>query len=445
MLLSLSVLNVAKVRRFLVCLFILVFSCCVRAALSPAPISLEQVLALTAKNSPQRAASILQEAVAQQSIEIARANYYPSLTAGAIDTVGSPEVIDLDTPMAFPYRGGSGAGITAEQIIWDFGRTSHQVQAAKYALKYQQENTTIITLQVQQLALKTYYECMNDVTQQQVWRKLSQISDVITNQAKHFVNTGQVSIVDKYLSETETEEARTLEAYYQKKADEVSVKLAAIMSIAPHTFSCPMLSLSFEQLPAIQPSLDENPLVKSAKININVAQEQLNSEKAQFHPKIVAEATGGRLTMSGVETNPAYGVGVGVVLPLVDFAVTSKINQDVAKLQENKETLQAQKQQVQEVNAAFDEMIYASDVRLQHLRIERKLGGEAFNAAKDRYFSLQGNLLDLRAAYRNLARVEVDMINTQSQLLAATGGKALFNGIVPNRISTGAQAPPHIP
>jgi len=81
-----------------------------------------------------------------------------------------------------------------------------------------------------------------------------------------------------------------------------------------------------------------------------------------------------------------------------------------------------------EVNAKYDEIIDASKARIEHLEREEKLAREGFAVAKNRYFKLQGNLVDLRDALRNLGRIETDMKDTQANLLEATGAKDLLNG-----------------
>ncbi len=44
--------------------------------------------------------------------------------------------------------------------------------------------------------------------------RLTHESGIITKEAQHFVDTGQVSIVDKYLSKAQTEEAQTAQAFF---------------------------------------------------------------------------------------------------------------------------------------------------------------------------------------------------------------------------------------
>ncbi len=56
------------------------------------------------------------------------------------------------------------------------------------------------------------------------------------------------------------------------------------------------------------------------------------------------------------------------------------------------------------------------------------LANKAFSAAKTRYFSFEGNLVDLRDAFTNLARTENEINETRAELLQASGAKILING-----------------
>ena len=67
-------------------------------------------------------------------------------------------------------------------------------------------------------------------------------------------------------------------------------------------------------------------------------------------------------------------------------------------------------------------------MKLRHLVYELDLGNEAFTVAKKRYFSLEGNLIDLRDAFKNLSRVRTEIEETTAKLFQATGAKVLLNG-----------------
>ncbi len=396
-----------------------------------APMSLLEVLQLAAKNSPQLSASLLNELAAQKSVDIARAPYFPSAGVGAIDSTGFPgssSNLNIGGLMESPYRSGFSAGLVAQQTIWDFGRTSHNVAAAQYQTQFEHANTKVNEYQVKALALKVYYACSDYKTQEHIWTQLSHESALITQQAINFVNTGQVSIVDKYLAQTETQEAYTAQAFFKQRIQDSTKTLAIIMGVPETSFSCPMLPHTTVGLPNFNTNMHDNPMVSRAADSIQIAEEQLKSEKAQFYPKIVADASLGSMQNTHFVDKQSYAVGIGVVIPIVDVASSEGIKRDEILVSKHRQELYAEQQRVAEQNATYDETIKAFTIRLSQLKTELNLANMAYITAKNRYFSMQGNLIDLRDAYRNLVQVQSDIIDTRVQILQASGEKALFNG-----------------
>ena len=169
-------------------------------------ISIDKVLELAAINSPKLSVSRFQELAAKKSVAIARSNYYPTLSFEAMDSTGFPASsagMGITGLMDSPYRSGISGGIVAQQTIYDFGRTYHDVEASKREVEFSKQDTRVTLYQVKQLALQTYYECSFFRTQQDTWGFLAHESGIITKEAQHFVDTGQVSIVDRYLSKAQ--------------------------------------------------------------------------------------------------------------------------------------------------------------------------------------------------------------------------------------------------
>lgn len=145
-------------------------------------------------------------------------------------------------------------------------------------------------------------------------------------------------------------------------------------------------------------------------------------------PKIVAVASAGGMEGTHLVKNTDYSAGIGVTLPLFDLTVRAKVQHATAVAHAKDREVCAQKLFLEEENAKYDRIIRSSEVRLQHLDNELTLANKAFKVAKIRYFTLEGDLIDLRDAFRNLSRVETDLENTRTLLLQALGSKALLNG-----------------
>jgi outer membrane protein len=397
------------------------------------PLSLDEAMHLAEINSPSLSAAEFNEIAAKKSIDIARAAYYPTINAEAIDSVGFPgssNVLGIEGLMGSPFRKGVAGGIVAQQIIWDFGRTFYSVETAKHEAESTHQNTRVTVYQVKQFTLQLYYECSKFRTLRDDWSNLSKESAIITKEALHFVNTGQVSIVDKYLSKAETERAITAEVFFAEQMHQAINQLAVLMGISSNTFTCPRLSNRLTSTLNPNTPIDQSPFLWRAVADANAAQAKLEEAKAGFMPKIVAVASTGDMEKTNPKTikKTEYAAGIGITLPLFNLEVRGNIQRAAALAVGKNQEVCAQKLFLEETNAKYDRLICSSEVRLHHLSYQFQLAKKAFKVAKERYFTLEGNLIDLREAFRDLSEVETDIENTRTLLLQAKGSKALLNG-----------------
>lgn len=422
-----------KIRFTLLFIFLSVFYLPSTTAYERKPISVDYAMHMAEMHSPSLSVAEFNEIAAIKSIDVARAPYFPLINAETLVSSGFPgseSALGITGLIGSPFRKGAAGGAVAEQIIFDFGRTYFNVEAAKHEAESSHQTTRVTAYQVKQLTLQIYYECTKFRTLRDVWAGLSKKSAVITKEAQHFVNTGQVSIVDRYLSRAETEEALTAKAFFGEQMERATRELAILMGVPSNTFTCPRTPN------ALTPSLDPNtpmnqsPFLWRAAAEANAAQARVMKEKSGLMPKIVAMSSVGDVEDTHLRKNPhqPYSAGLGIVIPLFDYEVNSKIKRAAALAMAKNQEINAQKLFLEEENAKYDRLIYSSEVRLKHLSIELKIARKAFKVAKDRYFTLEGNLIDLRDAFRNLMRVETDVENTRALVLQAKGSKALLNG-----------------
>lgn len=394
-------------------------------------LSVDEVMRLTELNSPKLSANRFYELAAYKSVDVARSNYFPTLNFEAIDSVGFPasNPVGVTGLMDSPYREGLAGGLVTKQIVYDFGRTFYDVQAACHETEFARQNTRVTLYQIKQLALRAFYECTFYNTQRLKWENLAKESAIITREATRFVDTGQRSIVDRYLSKAQTEEAQTAQAFYQAKLNEAVKRLAVIMAVPVDGFTCPILPKVLT--PSLNPNqgYENSPLLARAVASSRIAKSRLQQEKAQLHPKIVAMASlGGMDKARLIGEKKDVAAGIGLIFPLVDLHASSEVQRAQALVTAKAREVEAERQYLGEANTQYDEIIQSSLVKLNHLRYEYELAVKGFRSAKDRYFALEGDLIDLREAWRNLARVEIEVDQTRVQYLQASGSKALLNG-----------------
>jgi outer membrane protein len=396
-------------------------------------LKLAYVLAMAEANSKQLSAAKLQEIVAQKSYDIAMAGYYPKVNLESIYTrgfAGSSGDLGITGVMGSPYRdGGIASGASARQIIWDFGQTSRSVEASSYEAEVARQDTKVTLSQVKLLALQKFYECSLFQSQYKLWESLGQESAEITKEVEHFVNTGQYSIVDKYLSQAETQHTLSAKAFYSEHLKRVKRELAIIMGVNGEKFSCPMLP-HITHLPTTAGStIEASPIILQAGANANLAQKQAKAEEAKAYPQVIAVASYGHIHKARVVEKKRYAAGIGLNFPILDATTSAQIKKAQAVAMARSKEVESARQYIEETNATYDENIQATLVLLKQLATELKIVNDGFTTAKKRYYNFEGTLIDLREAFRNLVRVKTAIEDSRAKILELKGAKALLNGI----------------
>jgi hypothetical protein len=80
------------------------------------------------------------------------------------------------------------------------------------------------------------------------------------------------------------------------------------------------------------------------------------------------------------------------------------------------------------MNAKYDTIINSSGVRLERLKHELQLARAGFDVAKKRYFRMEGPIIDVREAFKDLAKASVDTEDANANILKGQGSKELLNG-----------------
>ncbi|MFI5345496.1 MAG: TolC family protein [Elusimicrobiota bacterium] len=405
--------------------------CAVPYARAGHEMTLAEVLSQAEQNSPRLKAARLQEKAAHEGVGVARSAYSPSIAAEGVDSWGFPGssgALGVGGLMGSPYRSGAAGGLLATDTLFDFGRTYSAVKTAEISERLQREGFSVDKYSVDLDVLRTFYACSRFRSEHEIWDGLHGEIELVAKEVVKYVDTGQRSIVDKYLAQAQVEEARTNRNYFKSRMNSTASRLALLTGSAEEGLSCPALPSLAEPVP-LYPTGEVNPYIVRSQTEVDLAKTRLDVAKEDYLPKIVGVASVGGAERVRLVSRVDYSGGLGIVLPLFDgFGTVHRVGQARAALDAKSQELGAVKLQMDEANARYDEIIDASKARIEHLEREQKLAEDGFKVAKGRYFKFQGTLVDLRDALRNLGRIATDMRDTQANLLEAEGSKALLNG-----------------
>jgi outer membrane protein TolC len=406
-----------------------------RATLAVSELTLRQALDQAQSYSPDLKASGARESQAKSSVGIAESKYYPQIEAQAVDSSGFPgssSYLDTGGLLGSPFRSGFGAGVVFTETLYDFGRTSNQVESLEHQAESRKQDTELTRYRVNQETIEAFFNCSLNRSQKETWKQLEHSADVVEHEVNQFVQTGQRSIVDRYLAETQKEEARTAVADYQTREEISKKRLAIIMGIpmglpSSESFNCPLLpnqdGFGLTAPPAT------NPLIARAEADLKSVQSELAGAKSENLPNLVGMGSAGYLQDQRLVNRSDYSLGIGISIPLFEgFRIQDNVNRTAAQVQEKDYALQASRQLLDNLNEQYDETILSSESRLAHLGPELALANQAFDLAKKRYFEFQGDLLDVRTALTNLTRVLIDENTTRARYLQAKESKEVLNG-----------------
>lgn len=399
---------------------------------TPPEITLRDLLKRAADVSPQIQSSRMKDVASQHRIEIARAGYMPTVNVEAVESTGFPGSVahlGISGLLASPYRSGAAAGVSANIPIWDFGRTTNSVEAAKHDALSQQEDTNYTRYRIYQTSLELFYDCALDKDLKDTWTELAGGARLVRDFINGFVKTGQRSIVERYLIESQMEHAQTQVAIFSEREKVQIREIGLLTGMAPESFSCPSLPTEEQAVAVFHGTPQGNPIISQASEALLAAKSRVDQAKADFMPRLVATADAGIMQDQRLVDPNYYALGVAVILPVFEgFSTVNKVGEANALASSAERELEARKLEIADLNTRYDKIIESTRTGIRLLKEEYELAKKGFELAKSRYFSLQGGVVDVRDAFDNLTRTQTNLISTQAQYLQAMGAKAVLNG-----------------
>jgi outer membrane protein TolC len=393
--------------------------------------NLLSVLNLAEKQSPRLKAEHYQQDAAGERIRMQKSGYYPELSAAAIASTGDPgsfAMMGVDGNISAKDRLGAGAGLVLKQDVWDFGRTQGAVHQAEAERDLSVRETALIRLDVDREVLQTYLQCSYLKAEVKDAHEVANLAHLLSRETDRFVRSGQRSIIERYLVDAEAKAADTRIAEMDARVQVIEKRLA-VEAGASQALHCQNLSDLEKDWRKLESGSGPVPGVEAQKTRIAVAESRLDRAKAEEHPEILALASGGYFDNRATRDRMNYAAGVGISFPLFEgFRIDAGVQNQKAELMAARSGLDAYRQLLASHNAQYDEQIRALEVRLQSLEEENKLAERAFALARKRYLSLQGTMVDLREAIKNMERVMESLTVTSRDRLLARGERALLNG-----------------
>lgn len=396
-----------------------------------AEMSVEEVLRAAEKVSPDLKAAAAREAQAQDAVELGRSAYFPTLDAQGVQSwgfAGSNGALGLGGLMSSPFRSGPTGGLVSKMTLFDLSR-GHGVDASRSRLEAARAQTRVARYTLDQAALRVYFDAVRDRGQMEAWREVGAEIAKVVKDVDRLVRTGQHSPVERLLIGDQADDAEMTAAAYAERYRIALRRLALLTALPEDGLACPApASLSESALAAITPGT-ASPAVERAEAEAAAAKSAAEQAFAENYPTVTALGSVGGMEKVRLVQRIDYSAGVGISLPLFEgFRTRSRASAARNASAERDFAALGARLELDEADAAYDEVMASSRVKLAYLDRELEAAQRTLELAKQRYLSFEGPLVDVRESIRNLARVRAQRNDAKVDLLLALGAKAVLHG-----------------
>ena len=406
-------------------------------------LSMRDALVLAEDFSPDLKVARQREAAAEKNIAINEAYLYPTLDAGGVATAGFPGFNgqmsvagpgynnDLGTQGMYssPYAKTPAGGLVSQFDLLDL-KVPYRIKAARYRWQAEKARTEIARYKVDWDALKYYFHCVRERSTHEIWDRLyrTQLDPVYGNVVR-LVNRGQHNMADELLIADQREDAAMSSAAHEELYRRTLLTLGTFIGADGSDFECPSVSAMDDSVLAALSTATASAYVLQASLESRGQHALLSSRKAENYPRLTAKASVGALSGTRLTGVTDYSAGLGVSVPIFEgYGIESRIEQAEAQAREKDAAVSALSLFVAVANRVYDERIAFDLSQLGFLHSELRLARDAYNVSLTRYKDYVGPLVDVREAIRDLARVETEIVDDETDLWLARSSKTILNG-----------------
>jgi outer membrane protein len=267
---------------------------------------------------------------AQEGVREAKSAYWPTIfgsVTGAVAPDGTRIAAGaLNNPSIFDRFA---LGLTASQLVTDFGRTGDLVQTQRLRANAQEQDVTLIRADVLLDVDRTYFDALRAQAVLRVARQTVDARQLVVDQVTALASSGLKSGLDLSFARVNLSQAQLLRV----QADgDVQASFAALNTAmgAPQTETYQLLD---EPLPApvegdassmIAQALRDRPDVSAQRLNAEAASTFADAERALLRPTVAAVATAGVTPYRDPALNAHYSAaGFNVTVPIFNGGLYS--------------------------------------------------------------------------------------------------------------------------
>jgi outer membrane protein TolC len=439
---ALKKLGAHRVQRISTLLFVL--ACVATTALARAEgevLTLARAIEMAQRRAPSlRGARAQADSEAAQA-DVARAPYYPSLTASVTgsanatrDTQPAPPPVDLFAYVTY-YAAGSGA-LSARWTLYDFGKTSNNVTNADAQYDAATANVSATELSVASDAASAYVNLAYNERLRDVARATLTQREKLAVIAKGLVKAGLQPPVEEMRSQARVEAAERDLASAEGNVVDARAVLAAVLGLNPASsvrVTVPRLQrLDMDALAATR-AAERLPAVVAARASLAAKRAAISAAQSRYLPTLSFNLDGSyrftRYDKGDVIANTRTGTAALVLSgPLFDASISPGVSVTEADAVNAESNLDQARRDAAKEAARAALGAKSAGVMLEHARKAAESAAAVLAVVQGRYvqgLSIPLELIDAETSDSDarVAATQAELAYAQSivRLLTATG------------------------
>jgi outer membrane protein len=390
-------------------------------AQTPIALTLPEAEALAVKNNPDVTSALLNAAAANQVTLQVRSAFFPTIY-GSLTGVGALADSNLSAGAltnSSVYSRLAG-GVSAGQLITDFGRTSNLAASARLRAEGQQDRAKATRAEIILQVDQAYYSALRAASVLQVAQETVAARQTVSDQVTALANVNLKSGLDVSFANVNLSDAKLLLLNAQNDVKSAYAELSNALGYREQqtfTLSVPTSpgTPPSDASALIQTSLNARPEIQAARAELSSAQKFAIAERDLRNPTISAIGTAGIAPVRPDQLSSRYAAaGVNVNIPIFNgHLFSARQSEAELRAQSAEQTIRSLENRIaRNVQVAFLNLTTS----FQRVRLTNELMAQAtlaLDLAQARYDLGLSSIVELSQAQLNKTSAQIANANAR--------------------------------
>lgn len=386
-------------------------------------VNLEQLLNIAINNNTDIKVGNFTKKIKKQEIKKAKASYLPKLSLNA--DIGE---YDIQSAGQNIKDDANSISINANQLLYDFGKTSSNIEASKYNYEASKSNLSLKISTTVLSVKEAYYDILNKYQQIKVNKEAVKRDELQLEQASEYFKAGVRTKIDVTNAKLKlsNSQLKLLKASYDLKT--ANTKLISILGkrmdnnlqIKQDEKDITKLAKNIKEIDqplesTIKEGLNNRKEIDSKKAQINTNKENLKNANSQYYPKLDLNASYADKNSDEISSMDVEQGSVTLNLKWDFFTGFSTDAQKKVALENINSAKEELKQQELEIIQNITINYYNVQQDIDSIKIELlnvQLATENLDLATQRYKAGLNDLIELNDAKLEYTQAKSSLVNS---------------------------------